>query len=241
MLPVGMTVDIRRADQRSVSRDGAVESRHSFSFGRHYDPGNTSYGLLLLHDEHFLQPGAGFPSHPHRDLEIVSWVLEGALVHEDSSGGSGSLQPGSVQVTGAGSGIRHAETGASGGSTRFVQMWLPPDVAGRVPSHEQRRVDLPPGLLVPVASGRPGHGTALRIGTGQAALHAARLEPGQAVDLPAAPYLHLYVARGTVRLRAADGLTQGDAARLAATNDRRVVAATAAELLVWEMHATLAV
>ncbi|MEX2290026.1 MAG: pirin family protein [Mycobacteriales bacterium] len=234
-----MTVDVRRADQRFVTRGQALESRHSFSFGRHYDPGNTSYGLLLLHDEHLLQPGAGFPSHPHRDLEIVSWVLEGALVHENSSGGSGRLGPGSVQVTSAGSGIRHAETAARDGGTRFVQMWLPPDVAGRRPSHEQRRMDLPPGLLVPVASGRPGHAKAVRIGTGQAALHAARLEPGQAVALPAAPYLHLYVARGSVRLAAAGGLAQGDTARMTTTDGPRVVASTAAELLVWEMHAAI--
>ncbi|HEU0101034.1 MAG TPA: pirin family protein [Mycobacteriales bacterium] len=238
-----MTVH-RGADRFRTVR-GGVESRHSFSFGRHYDGANTSYGVLVAHNEDVLQAGDGYRSHPHRDLEILTWVLEGALLHEDSTGGSALVTPGQVQRLSAGSGVVHSERhhdlgGAVGARLHLVQMWVLPDRTGTTPRYD--RVDVGPalagGALVPVASGRAAHAgaTPVRIASAGAALHVARLQPGRPVLLPEAPYLHLFVARGTVNLEGAGPLTAGDAARLTSGGGQRIAATGPAEVLLWEMH-----
>jgi quercetin 2,3-dioxygenase len=125
----------------------------------------------------------------------------------------------------------------------FVQMWVVPDEDGIEPGYAQREVDadLLSGGLVPVASGMPRYGdSAIRIKNRHATLHAARLGPGQSVTLPEAPFLHLFVARGEVTLEGAGALSRGDAVRFTATGGQRVTSAADAEILVWEMHATLA-
>ena len=119
-----MPIDVRRAGDRFESRGELVVSRHSFSYGPHYDPANTRFGPLVAHNDDVLAPGGGFPEHPHRDLEIVTWVLVGALEHGDSTGGSGVLTPGLVGVLRTGAGVRHVERNASSGATRYLQMWL---------------------------------------------------------------------------------------------------------------------
>jgi redox-sensitive bicupin YhaK (pirin superfamily) len=243
-------VDIRRAGERRQTRLPWLDSRHSFSFGRYYDPDNTHHGLLLVSNDDVVAPGAGFETHPHRDMEIVTWVLRGSLVHQDSTGHSGVIYPGLAQRMSAGTGILHSEKNDSwrieGGAghddpVHFVQMWVVPDEAGITPGYEQREVDaeLLSGGLVPVASGRAGHDSAIRIANRDAALFAARLAPGQHVELPEAAFLHLFVARGEVDLEGAGPLDEGDAVRLIATGGQRVEARTPAEILVWEMHAAL--
>ncbi|HWN35814.1 MAG TPA: pirin family protein [Pseudonocardia sp.] len=245
------TVDIRPGQDRQATKISWLDSKHSFSFGQHFDPDNTHHGLLLVNNDDIVVPGAGFETHPHRDMEIVTWVLRGSLVHQDSTGHSGVIYPGLAQRMSAGTGILHSEKNDSwrlGGETHrdpvhFVQMWVVPDGAGATPGYEQLEIDearLTSGL-VPVASGMPEHAeeTAIRIGNRYAALHAARLTPGQSVELPEAPFLHLFVARGTVTLEGAGELVAGDAVRFTATGGQRVTATEAAEVLVWEMHATL--
>ena len=245
------TVDIRRGQDRQATKISWLDSKHSFSFGSNFDPDNTHHGLLLVNNDDIVNPGAGFETHPHRDMEIVTWVLRGSLVHQDSTGHSGVIYPGLAQRMSAGTGILHSEKNDSwrlGGETHrdpvhFVQMWVVPDGAGATPGYEQLEIDetrLSSGL-VPVASGMPEHAeeTAIRIGNRYAALHAARLTPGQSVELPEAPFLHLFVARGTVTLEGAGELVAGDAVRFTATGGQRVTATEAAEVLVWEMHATL--
>ena len=247
------TIDVRRADARFVTRIDWLDSSHSFSFGRHYDPHNTHHGLLLVNNDDVVAPGTGFETHPHRDMEIVTWVLRGQLVHQDSEGHSGVIYPGLAQRMSAGTGILHSEkndapslpgTDAAPDPVHFVQMWVVPDEAGVTPGYEQLEIDA--GLLrdglVPVASGMPRHDgeSAIRIRNRHAALHAARLDAGRAVTLPEAPYLHLYVARGAVELEGAGPLRTGDAARLTAVGGNRLTATEPAEILVWEMHATLA-
>ncbi len=246
-------VDVRRADDRYRTSVAWLDSRHSFSFGRHYDPANTGHGLLLVNNDDVVRPGAGFETHPHRDMEIVTWVLQGSLVHQDSTGHSGVIYPGLAQRMSAGSGILHSEKNDSwrlqGGDAHtdpvhFVQMWVVPDTASVEPGYEQLEIahELLSGRLVPVASGRPQHdGTAaIRIRNRYAALHAARLAPGQTVELPEAPFLHLFVPRGDVHLEGAGALSGGDAVRFTGTGGQRVTAQAPAELLVWEMHASLA-
>jgi redox-sensitive bicupin YhaK (pirin superfamily) len=245
------TVDVRRAGDRFKSRFGWLDSKHSFSFGHHYDPDNTHHGLLLVNNDDIVDPGTGFDTHPHRDMEIVTWVLEGSLVHQDSTGHSGVIYPGLAQRMSAGRGVLHSEKNDSwrlGGEVHrdpvhFVQMWVVPDEHGITPGYEQLEIDheLLAGGLVPVASGMAKHDgqTAIRIRNKHAALYAARLQPGRSVQLPEAPFLHLFVPRGTVELEGAGTLTDGDAVRFTATGGQRVTATTAAELLVWEMHAAV--
>jgi redox-sensitive bicupin YhaK (pirin superfamily) len=247
-----VTVDIRRAGERFATRIDWLDSKHSFSFGRHYDPHNTHHGLLLVNNDDVVAPGTGFETHPHRDMEIVTWVLRGQLVHQDSEGHNGVIYPGLAQRMSAGRGILHSEkndawrlTGADQHSdpVHFVQMWVVPDEQAIDPGYEQLEIgdELLRGGLVPVASGMPQHdgAAAIRIKNRYAALHAARLEPGTAVTLPDAPYVHLFVPRGTVDLEGSGALDEGDAARLTGAGGRRVTARDAAEVLVWEMHATL--
>ena len=245
-------VDVRRAAARPKTRIAWLDSKHSFSFGRHWDPANTHHGLLLVNNDDIVTAGAGFETHPHRDMEIVTWVLNGSLVHQDSVGNSGVIYPGLAQRMSAGTGILHSESNDSwrfGGErhtdpVHFVQMWVVPDENGIAPGYEQREIDseLLAGGLVPVASGMEAHAgaAAVRIHNRNAALHAARLQPGQSVDLPDAPYLHLYVALGSVELEGAGVLEPGDAVRLTAAGGHRVTAVEPAEILVWEMHARIA-
>jgi redox-sensitive bicupin YhaK (pirin superfamily) len=184
-------------------------------------------------------------------MEIVTWVLRGSLVHQDSTGHSGLIYPGLAQRMSAGRGILHSEKNDSWRvqgdrhqePVRFVQMWVVPDEDGSTPGYEQLEIDaeLLKGGLVPVASGLAAHDgrSAIRIKNKYAALHAARLRPGQSVELPEAPFLHLFVARGDVTLEGAGALAEGDAVRFTATGGQRVTAVDDAEVLVWEMHATL--
>jgi redox-sensitive bicupin YhaK (pirin superfamily) len=243
---------VRRAGERFVTRVDWLDSKHSFSFGPHYDPRNTHFGLLLVSNDDVVLPGTGFETHPHRDMEIVTWVLEGSIVHQDSEGHSGVIYPGLAQRMSAGTGILHSEMNDSwrlhGGAAhsepvRFVQMWVVPDEAKIRPGYEQLEIstELARGGLVLVASGRPAHDgqSAIRIKQRHAALYAARLAPGESAVLPEAPYVHLFVARGAVELDGADRLGEGDAARLTAAGGQRVRAAEPAEILVWEMHARL--
>jgi redox-sensitive bicupin YhaK (pirin superfamily) len=185
-------------------------------------------------------------------MEIVTWVLRGSLVHQDSTGHSGVIYPGLAQRMSAGRGILHSEkndawtlTGEQSHSepVHFVQMWVVPDESGITPGYQQLEIDdeLLRGGLVTIASGMPEHGddTAITIRNRHAALHGARLEPGDSVELPQAPYLHLFVARGEVTLEAAGPLHEGDAVRFTASGGQRIIATEPAEILVWEMHAGL--
>jgi quercetin 2,3-dioxygenase len=245
-------IDIRRADDRFKTNIGWLDSKHSFSFSRHWDPDNTHHGLLLVNNDDIVRAGQGFETHPHRDMEIVTWVLQGSLVHQDSTGTAGVIYPGLAQRMSAGTGILHSEKNDSWTLSgprheepvHFVQMWVVPDEGGITPGYEQLEIEdeLLRGGLVPVASGMDRHDgrSAIRIRNRYAALHAARLGVDQAVELPEAPYLHLFVPRGTVDLEGAGTLVAGDAVRFTATGGQRVTALEPSEILVWEMHAAVA-
>lgn len=252
-MTIAAAVDIRRADDRAKTKIAWLDSKHSFSFGHHYDPGNTHHGLLLVNNDDIVKPGSGFDTHPHRDMEIVTWVLRGSLVHQDSTGNSGVIYPGLAQRMSAGRGIMHSEKNDSwiltGNETHsepvhFVQMWVVPDESGNTPGYQQMEIDdeLLRGKLVTIASGMPEHQdeTAINIGNKYAALHGARLNAGESVQLPEAPYLHLFVPRGQVTLEGAGTLGEGDAVRFTANGGQRVTATEPAEILIWEMHAGLA-
>ena len=244
-------VDVRRASDRFKTKIPWLDSKHSFSFGQHYDPSNTHHGLLLVNNDDIVAPGTGFETHPHRDMEIVTWVIQGSLVHQDSEGHNGIIYPGLAQRMSAGTGILHSEKNdawrhdpahdAHSDPVHFIQMWVVPDEDGIVPGYEQLEIapaDLD-GKLATIATGmdRYAGASAIRIENRYAALHAARLQPGQSVELPDAPYLHLFVPRGAVGLEGTGRLETGDAVRFTASGGQRVTAAEPAEVLVWEMHA----
>jgi redox-sensitive bicupin YhaK (pirin superfamily) len=233
------TLDIRRADDRGTTKTDWLDSKHSFSFGDYYDPANTHHGLLLVNNDDVVAPATGFDTHPHRDMEIVTWVLAGALAHRDSMGNSGVVYPGLAQRMSAGTGVLHSEQNESGAEpVHFVQMWVVPDESGIPPGYQQQEVELS-GRLMPIASGRSDD-TAITIHNKHAALHGARLQAGDSVELPQAPYLHLFVPHGEVTLEGAGALHDGDAVRFTASGGQRVTATERTEILVWEMHAGLA-
>ena len=229
-------IELRRSGQRFLTRAAGVQSRHSFAFGAHHDPDNVRYGPLLVHNEDVIQPGAGYPIHAHRDLEILTWVLSGSMVHEDENGDAHLVTAGQLQRISAGTGIRHTERNAEPAHdtppsaappstappsavpppalrpVHLVQMWLDPGQYGGEPSYQ--RVDasehLRSGLLVPIAGGdaarRPVAG---QLRTPRVGLSVARLEPGDVVVVPAAAMIHLFLARGHVVIQG-DGETRGE-------------------------------
>ena len=231
-----MTVDIRRAPERFHTEIDWLDSWHSFSFGPHYDPNNTHHGLLLVSNDDVIKGGGGFPTHPHADMEIVTWVLDGELEHRDSTGTVGKIYPGLAQRMSAGRGIRHSEVNASPvHDLHLVQMWVLPDTRGVEPGYEQRdlTVELERGGLVAVASGRD-HDTAVKIHQRDAVLWAARLSPGEQVTVPAATHVHVFVAKGDATL-GDSALGTGDAARLTDAGELPLVAGgDGAEVLIWE-------
>ncbi|HCA85625.1 MAG TPA: pirin family protein, partial [Streptomyces sp.] len=167
--------EVWRSDARFRGGDesAGVDTRHAFSFGRFYDPDNLRFGALLAVNEERLAPGAGFGPHPHRDTEIVTWVVEGELTHRDSAGHATVVRPGDVQRLGAGSGVRHEERNEGGGPLVFVQMWLAPQTPGGEPEYE-----LVHGIAdsTPYALERSG-----------AVLYVRRPAAGDRVALPDAP------------------------------------------------------
>ncbi|MGH3385579.1 MAG: pirin family protein [Nocardioidaceae bacterium] len=241
---------ITRSGDRFVTRTEWLESRHAFSYGPHYDPTRTHFGLLLVSNDDVVAPGTGFDPHQHRDTEIVTWVLDGSLVHEDSTGDRGVIHPGLAQRMSAGTGIVHSERNDAwrldgdepADPVRYVQMWVVPDAPDGVPGYQQADVAdlLDSGSWVTVASGLARHRdqTAVTIAQRHAALQVVRLQPGASAQLPAAPYVHVFLARGAVDLEGAGALRDGDAALLTAADGQRITATAPAEALVWEMHVT---
>ena len=236
------TVDVRRAADRFHTEMDWLDSWHSFSFGHHYDPDNVHHGLLLVSNDDVIRAGSGFGTHPHADMEIVTWVLEGDLEHRDSTGAVGHIYPGLAQRMSAGRGVTHSERNASAtADLHLVQMWVLPDTRGIEPGYEQRDVNdaLAGGGLVAVASGQ-GHEGAVTIHQRDAVLWAARLEPGGEVTVPDGPFVHVFVALGSATLDGAGDLATGDAARLTTAGARPLVAGSGgAEVLVWVTRLTV--
>src|SRR4051812_21209871 len=209
-------IDVRRADDRFATRAGWLDSRHSFSFGHQYDPANTHHGLLLVSNDDRVAPGTGFETHPHQDMEIITWVLDGELEHKDTLGNEGLLYPGLAQRMTAGTGIWHSEKNPSSAeAVHFIQMWVLPDTEAVEPGYQQVDInaELDRGGLIPIASGQ-GHDSAISIRQRDAVLWGGRLKPGETVAVPDAPHAHLFVAAGAAALDGAGDLVEGDAVRL---------------------------
>ena len=215
------TVQIRCA---RAARDEGRTTWHSFSFGGHYDPGNIGFGAITALNDELLPPGTGYPDHPHRDVEIVTLVLEGALRH--SSGGSSTvLGPGELSRTSAGVGIVHAEV-ADSGTTRFLQTWLRPDSPGGPASYVSAPIGSPSDLTEVV-----GPAGVVGVGTSGARLYVAEPAPGR-ILLPDAPLLHVFSGGATLTLGERE-LVAGDAARLTGEGGRELTVEVPGPVLVW--------
>lgn len=232
-----MSVVVVAAADRFVTRTDWLESWHSFSYGAHFDPGNTGFAGLVACNEDLVQGGAGFEMHAHADTEIVTWVLSGALAHEDSAGNRGLVVPGTVQRTSAGSGIRHAEVNASPAEPlHLVQMWVAPDEPGTEPSYVRAPVDvdaLAEGWVAVVAGGAADG--VVPLGRRGAVLWVRRPTTCQRLQLPAAPFVHLLVACGSIEVETVGTLSTGDALRCTDAGALSLTATQPAELLAWEL------
>jgi redox-sensitive bicupin YhaK (pirin superfamily) len=236
------TVDVRRATDRFVTDFGWLDSKHSFSFGHHRDRTNTHHGLLLVNNDDIVHGGSGFDTHPHQDMEIVTWVLSGELEHKDSEKNRGVLYPGLAQRMSAGTGIWHSEMNNSRtDDVHFVQMWVLPDTEAIAPGYEQLDInaELAKGGLVPIASGK-GHDAAISIRQAGAVLYGGRLRPRETVSVPDDRHVHVFVPRGSAHLGggATDledtPLATGDAARLTMAGALALTAGDdGAEVLIW--------
>jgi quercetin 2,3-dioxygenase len=238
-------VDIRRSGSRHETRIPWLRGRHSFDTGIDPFGADTHHGALVVNNHDIIAPQSGFDTHPHRDMEIVTWVLSGSLVHQDSEGHSGVISRDLAQRMSAGSGIWHSERNdraRADEAVELVQMWVRPDETGVTPGYEQLQLgpsDLD-GTFAVVASGMPKHqhDAAIRIRNSNAAFHVVRLQPGESATIPDAPYVHLYLPRGRIELEAAETLDAGDAVRLTGAGQRSIRAILPSEVLVWEMHSS---
>lgn len=216
-------IQIRRSGERGHFDHGWLDTRHTFSFADYFDAAHMGFRSMRVLNEDRVQPGMGFGTHSHRDMEIVSYVLEGALAHQDSLGNGSVIVPGDVQYMSAGTGVRHSEYNAAESEvTHFLQIWILPDRTGYSPRYDQKRFEDAEKLGGPrlIVSPDGEHGSiAIRQ---DARIYAATLPPhGQSVTLPLHVGRHAWiqVARGAVAvngtaLSAGDGLGASDESRL---------------------------
>ena len=230
-------IEIRKGEDRGYADHGWLRSYHSFSFADYRDPAHMGFGHLRVINEDRIQPGTGFGTHGHRDMEIISYVLEGALAHQDSMGNGSAIVPGDVQRMSAGKGVMHSEFNhAQDGVTHFLQIWIEPNVMGIPPSYEQEHFDAAAkkGRLRLVASpdGREGsvtihqdaHVYAALLDGADRATH--KLQPGRRA------YLH--VARGRLTANG-QPLEAGDALKATNTSEIALEKGEEAEVLLFDL------
>jgi len=227
----------RPAAERGRADFGWLDSRHSFSFGEYYDPAHMGFRALRVINDDRVRPGYGFPTHPHRDMEIISYVLEGELAHQDSMGVGSVIKPGDVQRMSAGTGVLHSEMNPSREApVHFLQIWILPDVVAIPPEYDQKHwtVDDRQGRLRLVASG-DGRDGALRIHQ-DIDLYAGVFAPGEGAALDLRPGRHAWVqmARGSATLNG-EALEEGDGAALSDEARVELQAGADSEILVFDL------
>ncbi|MGA8006927.1 MAG: pirin family protein [Burkholderiales bacterium] len=229
--------ELRRATERGHANHGWLDSFHSFSFADYHDPRHMGFGSLRVINEDRIQPGTGFGTHSHRDMEIVSYVLEGALAHQDSMGNGSTIVPGDVQRMSAGTGVRHSEYNHEpSGVTHFLQIWIEPTARGIAPGYEQKHFDPTSkrGRLRLVASpdGRDGTVTIHQ----DAHMYAALLDGGEraAYALPKGRRAYVHVARGSLTVNGNE-LGAGDALKVSDVAEMVLERGEQAEVLLFDL------
>jgi redox-sensitive bicupin YhaK (pirin superfamily) len=230
-------MEVRKSSDRGLAELGWLHSRHSFSFGHYYDPAHSGFGPLLVINEDRVMPGKGFGTHGHRDMEIISYVLDGELAHKDSMGNGSVLRYGDVQRMSAGKGVMHSEFNHSEKrDVHFLQIWIQPSVKGIAPGYEEKHFDADSkrGKLRLIAS-PDGAENSVRIHQ-DARLYASVPEPGTELVLPLAPgriaYLHLI--RGAIEANGV-ALSGGDALKIRDQPKVELCQADDAELLLFDL------
>src|SRR5688572_30343761 len=237
-MPKGSAMtEVRRSQERGHAQHGWLDSFHSFSFADYQDPDHMGFGPLRVINEDRVQPGRGFGTHSHRDMEIISYVLEGGLAHKDTMGNGSVIRPGDVQRMSAGTGVAHSEYNASDSETvHFLQIWIEPSERGIKPGYEEKRFDdaSKRGRLRLIASpdGREGSVTIHQ----DAFVHATLLDGAEAVEhAPAAgrrTYVH--VVRGEVSVNG-EALAHGDALKITGGGKVRLDGGRHAEVLLFDL------
>jgi redox-sensitive bicupin YhaK (pirin superfamily) len=229
--------EIRRGNERGHANHGWLDSYHTFSFADYYDPEHMHFGALRVINEDRVAGGKGFGTHGHRDMEIISYVLEGALAHRDSIGNGSTIRPGDVQRMSAGTGVRHSEFNGSPDETaHFLQIWIIPDAPGGAPGYEEKRFDDAEkrGRLRVIASpnGRDG---AVKLGA-DAEIHAGLFngEERAEFEVPAGRRVYVHVARGAVSVNG-EKLQAGDAARIEDVSKVTLEHGDNAEVLLFDL------
>jgi redox-sensitive bicupin YhaK (pirin superfamily) len=229
--------EVRRSSERGHANHGWLESYHSFSFADYFDPQHVEFGPLRVINEDRVQPGAGFATHGHRDMEIISYVLAGALAHKDSMGNGSTIRPGDVQRMSAGSGVRHSEFNASPTELlHFLQIWIQPSVEGIEPGYEERRFDAAEkrGRLALIASPDRAAGSVL---IHQDARAYAGLFDGAeqaTLEVRSGRLIYVHVARGAIRANGT-ALDTGDALKLMDEMTLVLQGGRGAEVLVFDL------
>ena len=228
---------VRLSSERGHADHGWLNSHHSFSFADYFDPQHVEFGPLRVINEDRVVPGAGFGTHGHRDMEIISYVLSGELAHKDSIGNGSVISPGDVQRMSAGSGIRHSEFNPSNASpVHFLQIWIQPQVTGIAPSYEEKRFSEADkrGVLRLIASPDGAEGSVLI--HQDVRLYAGLFEGDESatLSLKSGRRAYVHVARGSIT---ADGvqLKQGDALKISQLETLRLQAGSDAEVLVFDL------
>jgi quercetin 2,3-dioxygenase len=230
-------IEIRKSEDRGHFDHGWLNTYHTFSFSDYYDPRHMAYRSLRVINEDVVAPGQGFGAHPHRDMEIITYVLEGALEHRDSMGNRGVIRPGEIQRMSAGTGVRHSEFNASDKElVHLLQIWIMPEKHGIEPSYEQKPVLDSSGKLQLMAAKGATNGTATI--NQDAKVFVARLKQGESVEheLTAGRGAYVHVARGSVsvngtKLKQGDGAAVEQEAKLRISNDD----AEGAEFLLFDL------
>lgn len=230
-------IQVRRSAERGHARHGWLESYHTFSFADYHDPRFMGFRQLRVINEDRVQPGQGFGTHSHRDMEIISYILDGALEHRDSMGTGSIIRPGDVQKMSAGTGVSHSEFNHSADEiVHFLQIWILPDRAGWEPSYEQRAFPADERRdrlrLVAAGDGRDGSISIHQ----DADLYASLLSSGTSVEHPLAAGRHAWVqvARGSIAVNG-ETLEAGDGAAISDERMLRLSAVRDAELLVFDL------
>ena len=230
-------IEIRRAGERGHTQWGWLDSRHAFSFGDYHDPGHMGFRALRVLNDDRVRPGQGFGTHGHRDMEILSYVLEGALEHKDSSGGGGVIRPGEIQFMRAGSGVEHSEYNHSKSEpVHFLQIWIVPEKRGLKPAYGQQAFDRELAkrsfLLLASWDGREG---SLQLAQ-DVDVWMTQLAESERRELPLAPGRHawIHVAHGSVSVNGTS-LREGDGAGVSGEEALRFLGSDAAEVLVFDL------
>jgi quercetin 2,3-dioxygenase len=229
--------EIRRSNERGHANHGWLDSYHSFSFADYHDPKHVHFGALRVINEDYIDGGQGFGTHGHRDMEIVTYMLGGALAHRDSMGNGSSIRPGDVQRMSAGTGVRHSEfNGSQTETAHLLQIWIIPDAPGGAPGYEEKRFadEDKRGRLRVVAS-PDGQEGSVRMGA-DARIFAGLFDGDERADfdVPAGRRVYVHVARGAVTVNG-EALAAGDAAKLEDVSKVTLAKGENAEVLLFDL------